>query len=77
LPISPFIRRSRAGGWSRSCSSSAAGLVIDSVVFLWLASGSLEYLPAQIIDKAWMVLLSLPLVAFLRRRDELLGLTAA
>jgi queuosine precursor transporter len=57
--------------------SSVTGLAIDSIVFLWLAFGSLEFLPGQIIGKAWMVLLSLPLVAYLRRRDERLGFTAA
>jgi len=57
--------------------SSAAGLVVDSIVFLWLAFGSLEFLPGQIVGKAWMVLLAIPLVAYLRRRDERLGITAA
>jgi uncharacterized PurR-regulated membrane protein YhhQ (DUF165 family) len=54
--------------------SSCAGLVIDSIVFLWLAFGSLDFLPGQIIGKAWMVLLSIPFVAWLRRRDERLGM---
>ncbi|MFL1462090.1 VUT family protein [Roseococcus sp. DSY-14] len=54
--------------------SSAVGLVVDSVVFLWLAFGSLDYLAGQVIGKAWMVLLSLPLIALLRRRDHRLGL---
>ena len=57
--------------------SSLVGLVVDSIVFLWLAFGSLEFLPGQIIGKLWMVLLAVPLVAYLRRRDERLGLTAA
>lgn len=57
--------------------SSMVGLVIDSIVFLWLAFGSLEFLPGQIIGKAWMVLFAVPLIAYLRRRDERLGLTAA
>ena len=57
--------------------SSAVGLVVDSIVFLWLAFGSLEFLTGQIIGKTWMVLLALPLVAYLRRRDERLGITAA
>jgi uncharacterized PurR-regulated membrane protein YhhQ (DUF165 family) len=57
--------------------SSAVGLVVDSLVFLWLAFGSLEFLPGQIIGKAWMVLLALPLVSWLRRRDARLGITAA
>jgi queuosine precursor transporter len=57
--------------------SSAVGLVVDSLVFLWLAFGSLEFLPGQIVGKAWMVLLAIPLVSYLRRRDERLGITAA
>jgi queuosine precursor transporter len=57
--------------------SSCAGLFIDSVVFLWLAFGSLEFLLGQVIGKAWMVLFSIPFVAWLRRRDERLGMTPA
>ena len=57
--------------------SSMVGLVVDSLVFLWLAFGSLDFLAGQIVGKAWMVLLSIPLVAYLRRRDERLGLTPA
>ncbi len=57
--------------------SSLVGLVVDSIVFLWLAFGSLEFLPGQIIGKAWMVLASIPLIAWLRRRDERLGLRPA
>jgi hypothetical protein len=57
--------------------SSTVGLVVDSIIFLWLAFGSLDFLAGQIVGKAWMVLLSIPLVAYLRRRDERLGLTAA
>jgi uncharacterized PurR-regulated membrane protein YhhQ (DUF165 family) len=57
--------------------SSVVGLVVDSVVFLWLAFGSLEFLLGQIIGKLWMVLLALPFVLYLRRRDERLGLKAA
>ena len=57
--------------------SGAVGLVVDSIVFLWLAFGSLDFLLGQIIGKAWMVALSLPLIAYLRRRDERLGLTPA
>jgi uncharacterized PurR-regulated membrane protein YhhQ (DUF165 family) len=57
--------------------SSLVGLVVDSIVFLWLAFGSLEFLSGQVVGKAWMVLLSIPLVHYLRRRDERLGLTPA
>ena len=57
--------------------SSLIGLVVDSIVFLWLAFGSLEFLPGQIVGKLWMVLLAIPFVAYLRRRDERLGLKPA
>jgi hypothetical protein len=57
--------------------SSAVGLVVDSIVFLWLAFGSLDFLLGQVIGKAWMVLLSVPLVAWLRRRETRLGMTPA
>jgi len=57
--------------------SSAVGLVVDSMIFLWLAFGSLEFLAGQVVGKGWMVLLSIPFVAWLRRRDERLGITPA
>jgi uncharacterized PurR-regulated membrane protein YhhQ (DUF165 family) len=57
--------------------SSLVGLIVDSVVFLSLAFGSLEFLAGQIVGKAWMVALAMPFIALLRRRDERLGLTPA
>jgi uncharacterized PurR-regulated membrane protein YhhQ (DUF165 family) len=57
--------------------SSVVGLIIDSIVFLWLAFGSLEFLFGQILGKLWMVLLAIPFVAWIRRRDERLGLNPA
>lgn len=57
--------------------SSIVGLVVDSIVFLWLAFGSLEFLAGQVVGKSWMVLLSIPLIALLRRRDERIGLMPA
>jgi uncharacterized PurR-regulated membrane protein YhhQ (DUF165 family) len=57
--------------------SSSVGLVVDSIVFLWLAFGSLDFLFGQIVGKFWMVLLATPFVAYLRRRDQRLGLKPA
>jgi queuosine precursor transporter len=57
--------------------SSMVGLVVDSIVFLWFAFGSLEFLLGQIVGKAWMVLASIPLVAWLRWRDERHGAAPA
>jgi len=49
--------------------SSMVGLIADSVLFLWLAFGSLEFLAGQIVGKAWMVLLALPFIHWIRRRE--------
>lgn len=57
--------------------SSVVGLVVDSVVFLFLAFGSLDFLAGQVIGKSWMVLAALPFIAWLRRRDQRLGLRPA
>ena len=53
--------------------SSIVGLVVDSLVFLSIAFGSLEFLAGQVIGKSWMVVAVLPLVVYLRRRDQRLG----
>jgi queuosine precursor transporter len=47
--------------------SSSVGLVVDSIVFLLLAFGSLEFLAGQVVGKAWAVLASLPMVHAVRR----------
>jgi queuosine precursor transporter len=57
--------------------SSLVGLVVDSAAFLYLAFGSLEFLLGQVVGKAWMVLLAIPFVQWLRRRDQRLGLMPA
>lgn len=57
--------------------SSVVGLVVDSAVFLYLAFGSLDFLAGQVVGKSWMVLLSLPFIAWLRNRDERLGIQPA
>src|SRR5262245_15015811 len=38
--------------------SNTVGLVVDSVLFLTLAFGSLAFLPGQLVGKAWMTLLA-------------------
>lgn len=48
--------------------SSLIGVVVDSAVFLWLAFGSFDYIAGQVVGKAWMVLLSLPFIAIVRRK---------
>lgn len=54
--------------------SSGVGLIADSILFLWLAFGSLQFVGGQIVGKAVMVLATLPAIEWLRRRDDRLGL---
>ena len=49
--------------------SSVVGLVADSMLFLWLAFGSLDYVMGQILGKLWMVLLALPFIHWIRKRE--------
>lgn len=57
--------------------SSIVGLVVDSMVFLWLAFGTLDFLAGQVVGKTWMVLAALPVLAWLRSRDRRLGILPA
>ena len=50
--------------------SNAVGLAADSLVFLWLAFGSLEFLPGQLLGKAWMTLAAAAVIAVIARRRE-------
>jgi len=49
--------------------SSVVGLIADSILFLYLAFGSLEFLEGQVVGKTWMVLLALPFVHWIRKRE--------
>ena len=53
--------------------SGVVGLVVDSILFLQLAFGSLDFLSGQVIGKTWMIVLALPIIWWIRRRDEKLG----
>jgi uncharacterized PurR-regulated membrane protein YhhQ (DUF165 family) len=49
--------------------SSVVGLIADSLLFLYLAFGNLEFLEGQVVGKTWMVLLALPFVHWIRKRE--------
>ena len=57
--------------------SSLVGLVVDSILFLWLAYGSLEFLAGLIVGKTLMVVVSMPFVMWLNSRDQRLGVAPA
>ena len=48
--------------------SNIVGSIADSAVFLMLAFGSLDYISGQVVGKTAMIAVSLPLVAYARRR---------
>ena len=59
----------RERGWLRSIfASNLVGAVIDSLVFLWLAFGSVALWKGQVVGKTWVTLLAI-LVLWLVRRS--------
>jgi queuosine precursor transporter len=59
----------RARHWMGAVvASNIVGLVADSILFLWLAFGSLAFLQGQVVGKAWMTVLAIPVLLFWRRR---------
>lgn len=61
----PLRDRSRAVAVA---ASNTVGLLVDSALFLWVAFGSLQYLPGQVVGKTWMTLLAVAVTAFARGR---------
>jgi queuosine precursor transporter len=53
------------------------GICIDSVLFLTLAFGSLDFLAGQIIGKLWSLLFALPLIHLIRQNDKKHGMVPA
>ena len=56
--------------------SSLVGLIVDSMVFLYLAFGSLDFIAGQIVGKSWMVLLAIPVIWLIRESDSRRGIAA-
>lgn len=74
LVYTPLQRRNLIGA---VIASNIAGVVVDSIVFLSVAFGSLDLLEGQIIGKLWMTILALPIIAGLRTWDRRRGLAPA
>lgn len=72
--FTPFQRR---GLILAVAASGAEGIVVDSMLFLSLAFGNLDFLGGQVIGKSWALLVSLPLIQLVRMRDRRLGLMPA
>jgi hypothetical protein len=48
--------------------SNTVGLLVDSVLFLWFAFGSLEFLAGLVIGKVWVTLATVAVLWLVRRR---------
>ncbi|NJO83647.1 MAG: VUT family protein [Blastochloris sp.] len=58
----------RRRGWLGAVvTSNLVGVIVDSALFLWLAFGSLEFLPGQIVGKLWMTALAVAVIFAWRR----------
>lgn len=53
--------------------SNTVGLVVDSVVFLFIAFGSLAFIAGQIVGKLEMTILAVLILAILKYRDRMAG----
>jgi hypothetical protein len=59
----------RKRSWRKAVlASNAVGIVLDSVIFLTLAFGSLDFLAGQVVGKGWMTLLAIGVLTLVRRR---------
>ncbi len=67
----PLQRRNLVGA---VVASNIVGMVVDSVVFLSIAFGSLALLEGQVIGKAWMTLVAIPLIYGIREWDSKRGM---
>lgn len=48
--------------------SNAVGLLADSLIFLRVGFGNFDYLPGQILGRAWMTLAAVAAIALIQRR---------
>lgn len=61
----------RRRGWLPAvAASNVVGLVVDSLVFLWLAFGSLAFFWGQVVGKFWMTLAAIAVLGIWRWRLE-------
>lgn len=67
----PLQRRNLVGA---VVASNVVGIIADSIVFLSIAFGSLDLLKGQVIGKAWMTLLAIPIVIGIREWDRRRGI---
>jgi uncharacterized PurR-regulated membrane protein YhhQ (DUF165 family) len=67
LDLAVYVPLRRRSTLAAVAASNTVGLVVDSVLFLALAFGSLEFLAGQVVGKAWVTALSVAVVALAGR----------
>jgi queuosine precursor transporter len=61
----------RRRGWLTAVVlSNVVGLLVDSMLFLWLAFGSLTFFPGQVLGKAWMTAAAVAVLMVVRGRPS-------
>ncbi|MBU1335972.1 MAG: VUT family protein [Alphaproteobacteria bacterium] len=63
----------RRGLFVASLASSMVGLLLDSLIFVLVAFGSMDLLLGQSLGKAWMVLAATPILFLIRRRSRVVA----
>lgn len=61
----------RQRGWLKAvAASNVVGIVVDSALFLWLAFGSLDFLPGQLLAKGYMTAIAVVILWRIRRKRQ-------
>lgn len=60
----------RHGFMHAAIASSLIGLCLDSIIFVWMAFGSSDYVAGQILGKTWAASVALPFVMWMHERKR-------
>lgn len=66
LDLAVYTPLRRRGMVLAVAASNAVGIAADSVLFLWLAFGSLEFLTGQVLGKTWMTIAAIGVLLAIR-----------
>jgi uncharacterized PurR-regulated membrane protein YhhQ (DUF165 family) len=70
LDLAVFTALRRNGFVFAVLASSVVGIAVDSLMFVYIAFGSMDYVVGQIVGKAWALAIFVPLTAHWRQRSH-------